>query len=361
MNALFGLGQTLLLALDPERAHDLAVKSLELGLYPRATEPDDKRLAQRIFGLDFPNPLGMAPGFDKNARVPRELLAIGFGFVEVGTLTPSAQSGNASPRVFRSVIDRAIINRLGFNNEGQEAALARLKQRPPGVVGVNIGAGRDSPDRIADYVSGIERMGAVASYFTVNISSPNTPRLRDLQAPEALDTLLKRVQEARRALPNKPPLLVKLAPDLADADLPEVVGVIVANGADGIVVSNTTLARGGLKDTTFARESGGLSGRPLFTRATRMLARVYKLTEGKLPLIGVGGIDSGEAALAKIEAGASLIQLYTGLVFEGPGLIGRIKQALVSAMEGAGSDSLAPLIGRRAAEWSEQSLPRAVP
>jgi len=361
VNALFGLGQTLLLALDPERAHDLAVKLLELGLYPRATEPDDKRLAQRLFGLDFPNPLGMAPGFDKNARVARELLAIGFGFVEVGTLTPRAQSGNPSPRVFRSVIDRAIINRLGFNNEGQEAALARLKQRLPGVVGVNIGAGRDSPDRIADYVSGIERMGVVASYVTVNISSPNTPGLRDLQAPEALDALLRRVQEARRALPAKPPLLVKLAPDLADADLPEVIGVIVANGADGIVVSNTTLARDGLKDKTFARETGGLSGRPLFIRATRMLARVYRLTEGKLPLIGVGGIDSGEAALAKIEAGASLLQLYTGLVFEGPGLIGRVKQVLLTAMEGTGTDSLAPLIGRRAAEWSEQSLPRAVP
>jgi dihydroorotate dehydrogenase len=361
VNALFGLGQALLLALDPERAHDLAVKSLELGLYPRSTSPDDKRLVQRVLGLDFPNPLGMAPGFDKNARVPRELLALGFGFVEVGTLTPHAQSGNPSPRVFRSVSDRAIINRLGFNNEGQDAALARLKQRSPGIVGVNIGAGRDSQDRIADYVSGIERMSAVASYFTINISSPNTPGLRDLQAPQALDGLLKRVQAARAALPNKPPLLVKLAPDLADADLPDVVGVIVANGANGIVVSNTTLAREGLKDKTFARESGGLSGRPLFTRATRMLARIYRLTEGKLPLIGVGGIDSGEAALAKIEAGASLLQLYTGLVFEGPSLIGRIKQALVSAMEAAGSDSLAPLIGRRAAEWSAQSLPRAIP
>ena len=266
MNGLFGLGQALLLALDPERAHDLAVKSLELGLYPRATEPDDKRLAQRIFGLDFPNPIGMAAGFDKDARVPRELLATGLGFVEVGTLTPRAQSGNPLPRVFRSQADRAIINRLGFNNEGQEAALERLQRRPAGVVGVNIGAGRDSSDRIADYVLGIERMGSVASYFTVNISSPNTPGLRDLQAPETLDALLKRALTARGALAKKPPLLVKLAPDLADADLPEVVGVIVANGVDGIVVSNTTLMRDGLKDATFARETGGLSGRPLFTR-----------------------------------------------------------------------------------------------
>jgi len=359
VNGLFGLGQAVLLALDPERAHDLAVKSLELGLYPRATGPDDKRLAQRIFGLDFPNPIGMAAGFDKDARVPRELLATGLGFVEVGTLTPRAQSGNPLPRIFRSQADRAIINRLGFNNEGQEAALERLQQHHAGVVGANIGACRDSSDRVADYVVGIERLGPVASYLTVNISSPNTPGLRAFQAPEALDALLKRVQTARGTLAKKPPLLVKLAPDLADADLPGVVGVIVANGVDGIVVSNTTLMRDGLKDATFARETGGLSGRPLFTRATRMLARVYQLTEGKLPLVGVGGIDSGETALAKIEAGASLLQLYTGLVFEGPGLIGRIKQALVAAMEEAGSTSLAPFIGRRAAEWSKQTSPGA--
>ena len=357
MSALFGLGQSLLLALPPERAHDLAVKSLELGVYPRADAPDDQRLAQRIFGLDFPNPLGMAAGFDKNARVPRELLAMGFGFVEVGTLTPRAQGGNKQPRMFRSVVDRAVINRLGFNNEGQEAALARLKDRPRGIVGINLGAGRDSADRIGDYVTGIQRMAPVASYFTINISSPNTPGLRDLQAPEALDALLVRVQDARTTLKGKvPPLLVKLAPDLADEDLPEVVRVILSRGADGIVVSNTTLARAGLRDQGFAKETGGLSGRPLFARATRMLARVYQITQGKLPLIGVGGIDSGEAALAKIEAGASLLQLYTGLVFEGPGLIGRIKQALIEAMAKDGSATLAPLIGRRAGEWAERAI-----
>ena len=354
MSGLFGLGQSLLLALSPERAHDLAVKSLELGLYPRATAPDDKRLAQHLFGLDFPNPIGMAAGFDKDARVPRELLAMGFGFVEVGTLTPRAQSGNPSPRMFRSMTDRAVINRLGFNNDGQEAGLHRL-QGAAGMVGVNIGAGRDSKDRIGDYVSGIRHMAEVASYFTINISSPNTPGLRDLQAPEALDALLKAAQQARTATRRKPPLLVKLAPDLADGDLPEVVRVILAHGIDGIVVSNTTLAREGLSDRVFAKEAGGLSGRPLFARATRMLARVYRLTEGKLPLVGVGGIDSGEAALAKIEAGASLLQLYTGLVFEGPALIGRIKQALIAAMEQTGAESLKPLIGSRADEWAAKA------
>ena len=356
MSGLFGLGQSLLLALPAERAHDLAVKCLELGLYPRAGAPDDKRLSQNLFGLDFPNPIGMAAGFDKNARVPHALLAMGFGFVEVGTLTPRAQSGNASPRMFRSMADRAVINRLGFNNEGQEAALRRLLDGAgPGVVGVNIGAGRDSKDRIDDYVSGIRHLAEVARYFTINISSPNTPGLRDLQAPEALDALLKRMQAARAATRRKPPLLVKLAPDLAENDLPEVVRVILHNGADGIVVSNTTLARDGLSDHAFAKETGGLSGRPLFARATRMLARVYHLSDGKLPLIGVGGIDSGETALAKIEAGASLLQLYTGLVFEGPALIGRIKQTLIAAMEERGCNTLAPLIGRRAGEWSDRA------
>jgi dihydroorotate dehydrogenase len=356
VNGLFGLGQSLLLALSPERAHDLAVKSLELGIYPRATEPDDKRLTQTVFGLSFPNPIGMAAGFDKDARVPRELLQMGFGFVEVGTLTPRPQSGNPPPRMFRSFADGAVINRLGFNNEGQEAALARLKQRAPGIVGINLGAGRGSKDRAGDYAEGIARMAEVASYLTINISSPNTPGLRDLQAPEALDALLRRVQEARGATRRRPPLLVKLAPDLADADLPEIVGVIRARGVDGIIVANTTLAREGLRDQVFAKEAGGLSGRPLFARSTRMLARVFNFTEGTLPLVGVGGIDSGEAALAKIEAGATLLQLYTGLVFEGPGLIGRIKQALVAATKKEGCDSLAPLVGRRAEEWSERAL-----
>jgi dihydroorotate dehydrogenase len=362
LSALFGLGQTLLLAFDPERAHELAIKTLELGIYPRSDRPDDKRLAQTLFGLDFPNPIGMAAGFDKNARVPRQLLDMGLGFAEVGTLTPQPQAGNPRPRVFRSHADRAIVNRLGFNNEGQAAALARLqKDRPRGIVGVNLGANRDSADRIADYVEGVKRMAPVARYFTVNISSPNTPGLRDLQAPRKLDELLGKVQAARNTLgPKAPPLLVKLAPDLADADLPDVVAVIQDSGADGIVISNTTLARDDLRDQTLIREAGGLSGRPAFLRTTRMLARVYRLTKGKLPLIGVGGIDSGEAAFAKIEAGASLIQLYTGLVFEGPGLIARIKQTLMDAMARENCETLKPLVGRRASDWAEAKLPEIV-
>jgi dihydroorotate dehydrogenase len=356
MSALFGLGQALLLSLDPERAHDLTVKSLELGLYPRQTVPDDPRLAQEIWGLRFPNPLGMAAGFDKNARVFAPLQAIGFGFVEVGTLTPEPQAGNAAPRIFRSIRDQGVINRLGFNNAGQQDALSRLRQKQGGLVGVNIGANKDSQDRVADYVQGVARLRGVADYLTINISSPNTPGLRDLQSPEALDDLLSRVEQALAGEGPRPPLLVKLAPDLQDASLAEAVRVIAAHQVAGIIVSNTTLARTGLIDGRFAAESGGLSGRPLFRRATRMLAKVYTLTKGKLPLIGVGGITSGETALAKIEAGASLLQLYTGLIFAGPELIGAIKRSLLAAMEKEGLSSLAGLTGRRAGVWSEETL-----
>jgi len=311
---------------------------------------------QKLWGLAFSNPVGMAAGFDKSARVFGPLLDMGLGFVEVGTLTPKPQRGNPAPRIFRSAADGAIINRLGFNNEGQDAALRRLGVAGSGIVGVNIGAGRESEDRGGDYVEGIARMSAVADYLTINISSPNTPGLRDLQVPDALDALLARVGKARGEQGKRPPLLVKLAPDIADDDLPAIVGVIEARGVDGIVVSNTTLARDGVGDRAFAAEAGGLSGRPLFIRATRMLARIYRLTEGKLPLIGVGGIDSGETALAKIRAGASLVQLYTGLVFQGPKLIGDIKQALVKAMQEAKVENMTTLIGRDADRWANRPL-----
>ena len=280
--------------------------------------PDDKRLGQHLFGLDFPNPVGMAAGFDKRCARPRELLAMGFGFVEVGTLTPRAQSGNPSPRIFRSGEDRAIINRLGFNNEGQEAALARLKAGSGGIVGVNLGAGRDSTDRIGDYVEGIVRMAPVASYFTINISSPNTPGLRDLQAPEALAALLARRAAARARRGSQAAASGQArARSRRRGPAGDRAGDQSHTAPTGSSCRTRHCRGMGLRDAAFAKEAGGLSGRPLFARATRMLARVYRLTEGKLPLIGVGGIDSGETALAKIEAGASLIQLYTGLVFEG--------------------------------------------
>lgn len=360
MGSLFDIARPLLLAFDPERAHEMTLRALEQGLYPRAEGPDDGRLGVKAWGLSFPNPIGIAAGFDKDARVPDAVLGMGFGFAEIGTVTPLAQAGNPKPRLFRLIAERAVINRLGFNNEGHGAALARLRARAKrGVLGVNVGANKDSPDRIGDYVNGITVFNTLADYFTVNISSPNTPGLRDLQAPKALAELLARVMAERRRLaaegaPSRP-VVVKLAPDIADEDLPAILDVLQSEGADGIAVSNTTLSRTGLRDPGAGREAGGLSGRPLHVRSTRLLARVFQLTGGRIPLIGIGGIDSGEAALAKVEAGATLIQLYTGLVYEGPGLLSRIKAHLLATLDRQALPSLDSLRGRNAEAWARRS------
>ena len=360
LTALYQLARPALFALAPEQAHETMLRALETGLYPRASGPDDQELATRLWGLDFPNPLGVAAGFDKDARVPDAVLGLGCGFAECGTVTPLPQAGNPQPRVFRLVGDAAMINRLGFNNGGHAAALARLQARARrGIVGVNIGANKDAADRTADYVRGLEAFYDVASYFTVNISSPNTPGLRDLQAPAALDELLGRVMAARQARVaaggRRVPVVVKIAPDVAEPDLPAIVARMLQHAVDGIAVSNTTLARQGLVSTDRG-EAGGLSGKPLFHRATAMLARVHQASGGRVPLIGIGGIHSGETALAKIEAGATLLQLYTGLVFEGPGLIGRIKADLASAARQAGVARVGDLTGRKAAEWASRPL-----
>ncbi len=361
LNQMFGLAPRLLAALPPEQAHEVTLRSLELGLFPRTATPDPPSLTLRFADLTLPNPLGVAAGFDKDARVPDALLALGCGFTEVGTVTPRPQSGNPRPRIFRLPRDRAVINRLGFNNAGHHAALERLRWRfeTEGVIGVNIGANRDSADRIADYVAGLDAFGDVASYIAVNISSPNTPGLRDLQAPDALDELLTRLMEARENLTAKGkravPIVVKLSPDVAEDDLGAIVAQLVAHRVDGIAVSNTTLSRSGLTDPA-SREAGGLSGRPLFHRATVMLARVFLATEGKVPLIGIGGIDSGETALAKIAAGATLIQLYTGLIYEGPGLIDRIKHDLAEAVRAANASAITDLIGKEAKAWAALPL-----
>jgi dihydroorotate dehydrogenase len=358
--AIFTLARPLLFALDPEQAHEVTLKSLEAKIYPRATSSDDGRLALSLWGLAFPNPLGMAAGFDKDARVAEAVLGMGLGCAEIGTVTPRPQPGNPRPRLFRLVRDRALINRLGFNNGGHAAALARLAHRPSGgIVGVNVGANKDATDRAADYVAGIRCFYDVASYFTVNISSPNTLGLRDLQAPKALDDLLARVLAARAELTagGKPrrPVIVKLAPDIAEADLEPIVGVLTDRGIDGIAIGNTTLSRTGVSDASLAKEAGGVSGRPLFHRSTVVLARVHGLTQGRIPLIGIGGIDSGATAIAKIEAGATLLQLYTGLVFEGPALIARIKRDLVRYIEDSKLSRLADAIGCRAEQWARKS------
>jgi len=356
------LSRPLLRALDPEDAHALAVRALRYVPLARAAR-DPRELAVRAFGLNFPNPVGIAAGFDKNAQVPDALLRLGFGFVEVGTVTPRPQAGNARPRVFRLEADEGIVNRLGFNSEGRSVVLARLAARANngGIVGVNVGANRDAADRTADYVRLIESFAAVAGFFTVNVSSPNTPGLRDLQQEKALDDLLARVIDARdrvepRAGPT--PVLLKVAPDLTLAELDDIVGVARKRRVDGMIVGNTTIARpASLRDRDKAKEAGGLSGRPLFKLSTRMLAETFVRAEGAFPLVGVGGIDSGATAIAKIKAGATLLQLYTGLVFHGIGLVAEIKADLLAAIKRGHRDSLASMVGSDAAALTAESWP----
>jgi dihydroorotate dehydrogenase len=360
LSSLYQLARPALFALSAEEAHELVLKALELGVYPRDFGPAEPCLTTSVWGLTLANPIGIAAGFDKDARVPDAVLGLGCGFAEVGTTTPLPQSGNPRPRLFRLPEDGAIINRLGFNNAGHAAMLQRLIARGGGgVLVVNIGANKDSVDRAADYVAGLETFYDVATAFTVNISSPNTPGLRDLQAPEQLDDLLGRIMAARARLVgagrSKRPITVKLAPDIAEHDVEAVCRQLLAHDVDAIAVSNTTLARPGLSGQA-ARQGGGLSGRPLFERATIMLARVYEATGGRVPLIGIGGVDSGEAALAKIEAGATLVQLYTGLVYEGPGLIGKIKASLVQACRDRSLRNVADLRGSKAAAWAKRAL-----
>jgi dihydroorotate dehydrogenase len=348
--------------LDPEDSHRLAIQGLKL-LPPVRPRSDDAKLAMRAFGLNFPNPIGMAAGFDKNAEVPDALLRLGFGFVEIGTVTPKPQTGNPRPRLFRLERDQGVINRLGFNNDGADAALRRLASRAHlgGIVGVNVGANKDSPDRVADYVKLIETFAPVASYFTVNVSSPNTPGLRDLQNAAALDDLLAKVIGARERVREKAgdsPVLLKIAPDLSLAELDDVVQIARSRRVDGMIVANTTLARPStLREQTRAKEQGGLSGRPLFRLSTRMVAETYVRVEGAFPLVGVGGIDTGGAALTKIRAGASLIQLYSSLVYKGLGLIDGIKRDLTSTLLRTGRDSLSEIVGADAATITAEDWP----
>jgi dihydroorotate dehydrogenase len=347
---------------DPEDAHRLAIQGLRL-LPPVRSRPDDPKLAVRAFGLNFPNPIGMAAGFDKNAEVPDAVLRLGFGFVEIGTVTPRPQSGNPRPRLFRLERDEAIVNRLGFNNDGAERVLRRLAARAQlgGVIGVNVGANKDSPDRVADYVRLIQTFAPVASYFTINVSSPNTPGLRNLQQAAALDDLLAKVIDARervRRNAGDTPVLLKIAPDLSLNDLDDVVHVARSRRVDGMIVANTTLARfPTLREQARAKEQGGLSGRPLFRLSTRMVAETYVRAEGAFPLIGAGGIDSGGAALTKIRAGASLIQLYSSLVYKGLGLVESIKADLASTLLRTGRDSLSEIVGADAATITAEDWP----
>lgn len=340
-----------LFALDPERAHRLTIAALRSLPSRKAAA----RLPIRVCGLDFPNPLGLAAGFDKDAEVPGAILGLGFGFTEVGTVTPKPQAGNPRPRLFRLREDEAIINRMGFNSGGHAAALANLAHRPSGIIGINIGANKDSSDRIADYVAGLQAFAPQASYITVNISSPNTPGLRGLQNKNELEDLLSRLHATRETLGTRPPLFLKIAPDLDEDGLADIAEVCLSGLADAIIVSNTTVSRPSLA-SSHSNEAGGLSGAPLFALSTRQLARLFLITKDAIPLIGVGGVGDAETAWAKIEAGASLIQLYTALVYRGPELIDEILDGITLRVRQRGLASFADAIGSRADHWAHHGL-----
>ncbi|MET3662231.1 dihydroorotate dehydrogenase [Aquamicrobium ahrensii] len=358
MTALDAIGRKLLFSLDPETAHGLSIAALRCGLPVGPRAPRDERLRVRLCGLDFPNPLGMAAGYDKNAEAPDALLGLGFGFAEVGTVTPLAQAGNPRPRIFRLVEDEGVINRLGFNNEGHDAAERRLlaRKRKGGIVGVNIGANKDSADRIADYERGVARFAPLASYLTANISSPNTPGLRNMQAREHLAELLSRLVTARETASAQPPIFLKIAPDLVEAELEDIAAEVLTSGIEGVIVSNTTISRPPLKSGSVASETGGLSGKVLFERSTIVLAKMRKLLGPGIAIIGVGGVNSAETALEKIRAGADLVQLYTGMIFAGPSLPARIVTGMVEALRADGQASVRELRDSRLDAWATKPL-----
>ena len=347
MPSLYPLIRPALRRLPAEAAHELSLRALEIGagrfLGDAATqEPDPPVLAQRLWGLDFPNPVGLAAGYDKDARVPDAMRRLGFGFVEVGTVTPRPQRGNPKPRLFRLEEDQAIVNRMGFNSGGLDRLVDRLSRRArSGIVGINLGKNRDSRDAAADYADGIRRTARLTDYLVINISSPNTPGLRDLQSGAVLGSLLRRLIGAREEAGSRVPLLVKIAPDLTPEERGDIAQIALDTGIDGLIVSNTTVERPGDLVSRRAREAGGLSGRPLFAPSTTVLADMFRLTGGRLPLIGVGGIASAADAYTKIRAGASLVQLYTALVFAGPVLVGQIKTGLAALLQ---SDSFTSVI-----------------
>ncbi len=346
------VGLSLLHKIDPERAHGLSLTALRLGFAPLPGLVTSPRLATMVAGMSMTNPVGLAAGYDKNATAVAALTRAGFGFVEVGAATPRPQPGNPQPRLFRLTADRAAINRFGFNNDGAEAIAARLAGRPAGPVpvGLNLGANKDSADRAADFAKVLAVCGPHVDFATVNVSSPNTEKLRDLQGKAALAGLLAGVMEVRAGLLRPIPVFLKIAPDLTVDELAEIAEVALASGLAGIIATNTTLSREGLKSPA-RDEKGGLSGAPLFERSTRVLAQLSRLTEGKLPLIGVGGISSAEDAYEKIRAGASAVQVYTAMVYQGISLIGRIARGLDALLERDGHGSVAAAVGTGRDRW----------
>ena len=351
MNLIEKIGLTALHRLDPETAHGLAIKALQMGLAPLPGHVTSPRLRTRVAGIDMANPVGIAAGFDKNAQALRPLSRAGFGFVEVGAVTPRPQPGNPKPRLFRLTEDRAAINRFGFNNEGMEAVGARLAKRPRDMVlGLNLGANKDSDDRAGDFARVLTHCGASLDFATVNVSSPNTEKLRDLQGAAALTGLLTGVIRARDALDRPIPVFLKIAPDLTTAEIEDIAEVALSTGIDAVIATNTTLDRDGLHGP-HAGEKGGLSGAPLFEKSTRVLAQLSKLLDNRLPLIGVGGISSTEDAYAKITAGASAVQLYTALIYQGLGLGAEIARGLDRLLERDGFANVAEAVGTKREDW----------
>ncbi|APG63203.1 dihydroorotate dehydrogenase (quinone) [Sphingorhabdus lutea] len=347
---LYNLATKFIFALDAEKAHRLAISALKLS--PIVNKPfKDSRLSQNICGINFPTPIGLAPGFDKNAEVPREIMAMGFGYVEIGTVTPFAQLGNDKPRLFRLTQDRAVINRMGFNNDGHVKVLERVKRaRQNGLsapLGINIGANKDSGDRVNDYVQGVQIMAPYADYLTVNISSPNTPGLRDLQGSEQLNILLAAVHQARQSAEEngkKCPIFLKIAPDLMAEDIQDIYNAALAHHVDALIISNTTISRPNLS-SKYSGEAGGLSGAPLKQLALQRLRDFYALSQGGIPLIGVGGIENAQDVIDRMRAGASLVQIYSALVFHGPYLAKKIADDLLAYMDAHQMDHLSQIIG----------------
>ena len=337
--------------IDPERGHGLSIAALKLGLTNRPGMITSPRLKTSFAGMDLPNPIGLAAGFDKNAEVITPLLKTGFGFIEVGAATPLPQPGNPKPRLFRLREDQASINRFGFNNEGADVIASRLANRPQsGIVGINLGANKTSDDRAADFAKVLETCGAHVDFATVNVSSPNTEKLRDLQGKEALASLLAGVLEKRQQLQLSLPVLLKIAPDLSDQDLQDVAEVALQAGIDGIVATNTTLDRSGLQ-SAHKSEAGGLAGKPLFEKSTRVLARLSQLVEGKIPLVGVGGISDPALAYQKIRAGASVVQFYTALVYGGFSLVEAMVHGLDQLLEKDGFANVSEAVGVDRDKW----------
>ncbi|PCH47656.1 MAG: dihydroorotate dehydrogenase (quinone) [Hyphomicrobiales bacterium] len=350
-----------LFAIDPERAHGLSIAALRAGIHPRTNGDQYSNLKVKLAGLNFPNPIGMAAGYDKNGEVPNALLALGFGHAEIGTVTPKPQKGNPRPRIFRLRRDRAVINRFGFNSDGHQQVKRNLpdKHTRRGIIGVNLGANKTSEDFAADYVTGIHAFGALADYFTVNISSPNTPGLRALQGEDFLPSLLKRVVEARDQVAETQgliPVFLKISPDLTEVEMDTVSKAVTNSDINALIVSNTTISRSGLQDRQHANETGGLSGRPLYERSTIVLAKMYQRLGKQIPLIGVGGIEDADTAFAKLQAGASLVQFYSAMVYKGPALPGQILAGIARKMAKDDISEPGQITGRAADEWAAKPL-----